>query len=50
MMKLRETITRVYVQRTGTPPWVVSKDMERDVFMLAIEAQVHGIVEHVGVE
>ena len=50
MMKLRETITRVYVQRIGTPLWVVSEDMERDVFMLATEAQAHGIVEHVGVE
>nr|YP_009690504.1 clp protease proteolytic subunit [Castanopsis sclerophylla]YP_010444440.1 clp protease proteolytic subunit [Castanopsis fordii]YP_010444525.1 clp protease proteolytic subunit [Castanopsis tibetana]YP_011017170.1 clp protease proteolytic subunit [Castanopsis orthacantha]UHM24521.1 clp protease proteolytic subunit [Castanopsis hainanensis]UQJ74840.1 clp protease proteolytic subunit [Castanopsis hystrix]QEG57282.1 clp protease proteolytic subunit [Castanopsis sclerophylla]UTE95328.1 clp prot len=50
MMKLRETITRVYVQRTGTPLWVVSEDMERDVFMSATEAQAHGIVDHVGVE
>uniref|UniRef100_A0A7N2N9K3 ATP-dependent Clp protease proteolytic subunit n=1 Tax=Quercus lobata TaxID=97700 RepID=A0A7N2N9K3_QUELO len=46
MMKLRETITRVYVQRTGTPLWVVSEDMERDVFMSATEAQAHGIVDH----
>ena len=50
MMKLRETITRVYVQRIGTPLWVVSEDMEIDVFMLATKAQAHGIVEHVGVE
>nr|UML39844.1 clp protease proteolytic subunit [Quercus wutaishanica] len=50
MMKLRETITRVYVQRTGTPLWVVSEDMERDVFMSATEAQAYGIVDHVGVE
>ncbi|KAK4584612.1 hypothetical protein RGQ29_022369 [Quercus rubra] len=50
MMKLRETITRVYVQRTGTPLWVVFEDMEIDVFMLATESQAHGIVDHVGVE
>ncbi|KAM3713123.1 hypothetical protein ACJW31_01G231200 [Castanea mollissima] len=50
MMKLRETITGVYVQRRGTPLWVVSEDMERDVFMSATEAQAHGIVDHVGVE
>nr|AJA05745.1 clp protease proteolytic subunit [Castanea pumila var. pumila] len=50
MMKLRETITGVYVQRTGTPLWVVSEDMERDVFMSATEAQAYGIVDHVGVE
>ena len=29
LLKLRETITRVYVQRTGKPIWVVSEDMER---------------------
>ncbi|KAK4558330.1 hypothetical protein RGQ29_007894 [Quercus rubra] len=50
MMKLRKTITRVYVQRTSTPLWVVSEDMERDVFMSATEAQAHGIVDRVGVE
>ncbi|MCL7050935.1 hypothetical protein MKW94_013907 [Papaver nudicaule] len=30
LLKLRETLTRVYVQRTGNPLWVVSEDMERD--------------------
>lgn len=45
LLKLRETITRVYVQRTGKPIWVVSEDMERDVFMSATEAQAHGIVD-----
>nr|UUA70324.1 clp protease proteolytic subunit [Parnassia chinensis] len=50
MLKMRETITRVYVQRTGKPLWVVSEDMERDVFMSAPEAQAHGIVDLVAVE
>nr|YP_009757545.1 ATP-dependent Clp protease proteolytic subunit [Carya sinensis]QIM59545.1 ATP-dependent Clp protease proteolytic subunit [Carya sinensis] len=50
LLKLRETITRVYVQRTGKPLWVVSEDMERDVFMSAREAQAHGIVDLVAVE
>lgn len=45
LLKLRETLTKVYVQRTGNPLWVVSEDMERDVFMSATEAQVHGIVD-----
>ena len=31
LLKMRETITRVYVQRTGKPLWVISEDMERDV-------------------
>nr|YP_010191574.1 ATP-dependent Clp protease proteolytic subunit 1 [Citrullus naudinianus]QZL38618.1 ATP-dependent Clp protease proteolytic subunit 1 [Citrullus naudinianus] len=50
LLKLRETITRVYVQRTGKPLWVVSEDMERDVFMSATEAQAHGIVDLVAVQ
>nr|YP_009253587.1 ClpP [Senna tora]YP_009762986.1 ClpP [Senna obtusifolia]ALF03776.1 ClpP [Senna tora]QIQ60168.1 ClpP [Senna obtusifolia]QKZ95240.1 ClpP [Senna tora] len=50
LLKLRETITRVYVQRTGKPLWVVSEDLERDVFMSAAEAQAHGIVDRVAVE
>nr|YP_009919865.1 clp protease proteolytic subunit [Caryodaphnopsis tonkinensis]YP_011021792.1 ATP-dependent Clp protease proteolytic subunit 1 [Caryodaphnopsis baviensis]YP_011032296.1 ATP-dependent Clp protease proteolytic subunit 1 [Caryodaphnopsis bilocellata]YP_011032377.1 ATP-dependent Clp protease proteolytic subunit 1 [Caryodaphnopsis henryi]YP_011032455.1 ATP-dependent Clp protease proteolytic subunit 1 [Caryodaphnopsis laotica]YP_011032537.1 ATP-dependent Clp protease proteolytic subunit 1 [Caryoda len=50
LLKLREILTRVYVQRTGNPLWVVSEDMERDVFMSATEAQDHGIVDLVAVE
>nr|UNA62935.1 clp protease proteolytic subunit [Leea guineensis] len=50
LLKLRETITRVYVQRTSKPFWVVSEDMERDVFMSATEAQAHGIVDLVAVQ
>nr|YP_010044929.1 clp protease proteolytic subunit [Dianyuea turbinata]QPF96095.1 clp protease proteolytic subunit [Dianyuea turbinata] len=49
LLKLREILTRVYAQRTGKPLWVVSEDMERDVFMSSTEAQVHGIVDLVGV-
>ncbi|CAN6447380.1 unnamed protein product [Victoria cruziana] len=50
LLKLCEILTRVYVQRTGKPLWVVSEDMERDVFMSATEAQAHGIVDLVAVE
>nr|YP_009996559.1 clp protease proteolytic subunit [Oberonioides microtatantha]QNQ66036.1 clp protease proteolytic subunit [Oberonioides microtatantha] len=50
LLKLRETLTKVYVQRTGKPLWVISEDMERDVFMSATEAQVHGIVDLVAVK
>nr|YP_010737814.1 clp protease proteolytic subunit [Euphorbia royleana]WEQ71951.1 clp protease proteolytic subunit [Euphorbia royleana] len=49
LLKLREIITRIYAQRTGKPLWVVSEDMERDVFMSATEAQAHGIVDLVAV-
>nr|YP_010036403.1 ATP-dependent clp protease proteolytic subunit [Crassula perforata]YP_010901116.1 ATP-dependent Clp protease proteolytic subunit [Crassula alstonii]YP_010901201.1 ATP-dependent Clp protease proteolytic subunit [Crassula columella]YP_010901286.1 ATP-dependent Clp protease proteolytic subunit [Crassula dejecta]YP_010901371.1 ATP-dependent Clp protease proteolytic subunit [Crassula mesembryanthoides]YP_010901456.1 ATP-dependent Clp protease proteolytic subunit [Crassula socialis]YP_010901541. len=50
LLNLRETITMVYVQRTGKSFWVVSEDMERDVFMSATEAQAHGIVDLVAVD
>nr|YP_009473372.1 clpP-like protease [Geum rupestre]YP_010270882.1 ATP-dependent Clp protease proteolytic subunit 1 [Geum aleppicum]ARC97219.1 clp protease proteolytic subunit [Geum macrophyllum]ARD00314.1 clp protease proteolytic subunit [Geum elatum]ARD00392.1 clp protease proteolytic subunit [Geum triflorum]QXL59063.1 ATP-dependent Clp protease [Geum japonicum var. chinense]UZG89927.1 clpP-like protease [Syringa oblata] len=50
MLQLRETITRVYAQRTGKPLWVVSEDLERDVYMSATEAQAHGIVDLVATE
>ncbi|KAL3502399.1 hypothetical protein ACH5RR_036848 [Cinchona calisaya] len=50
LLKLRETLTKVYVQRAGKPLWVVSEDMERDVFMSATEAQVYGIVDLVAIE
>ncbi|KAK3021032.1 hypothetical protein RJ639_045345 [Escallonia herrerae] len=50
LLKLRVTFTRVYVQRTGKPLWVVSEDMERDVFMSATEAHTYGIIDLVAVE
>nr|YP_010419064.1 ATP-dependent Clp protease proteolytic subunit 1 [Zhengyia shennongensis]USG52257.1 ATP-dependent Clp protease proteolytic subunit 1 [Zhengyia shennongensis]USG52341.1 ATP-dependent Clp protease proteolytic subunit 1 [Zhengyia shennongensis]USG52426.1 ATP-dependent Clp protease proteolytic subunit 1 [Zhengyia shennongensis] len=49
LLTLRETLTKVYVQRTGKSLWVVSEDMERDVFMSATEAQAHGLVDLVAV-
>nr|YP_010039073.1 ATP-dependent protease proteolytic subuni [Firmiana colorata]YP_010959811.1 clp protease proteolytic subunit [Firmiana kwangsiensis]QOY45238.1 ATP-dependent protease proteolytic subuni [Firmiana simplex]QOY45154.1 ATP-dependent protease proteolytic subuni [Firmiana colorata]WNE93776.1 clp protease proteolytic subunit [Firmiana kwangsiensis]DAC80200.1 TPA_asm: ATP-dependent Clp protease proteolytic subunit [Firmiana colorata] len=50
LLKLRESITSVYAQRTGKPFWVISEDMERDVFMSATEAQAHGIVDVVTIK
>nr|YP_010384516.1 clp protease proteolytic subunit [Laportea bulbifera]YP_010419486.1 clp protease proteolytic subunit [Laportea canadensis]UGW52701.1 clp protease proteolytic subunit [Laportea bulbifera]USG53103.1 clp protease proteolytic subunit [Laportea canadensis] len=50
LLTLRETLTKVYAQRTGNSLWVVSEDMERDVFMSATEAQAHGLVDLVAVE
>nr|YP_010610194.1 Clp protease proteolytic subunit [Paphiopedilum glanduliferum]WAO28422.1 Clp protease proteolytic subunit [Paphiopedilum glanduliferum] len=50
LLKLRENLTKAYVQRTYNPLWVISEDMERDVFMSATEAQAHGIVDLVAVE
>ena len=47
LLTLRETLTKVYVQRTGKSLWVVSEDMEE--MFLAIEAQTHGLVDLVAV-
>nr|AMD61980.1 clp protease proteolytic subunit [Tetraplodon fuegianus] len=50
VLKLRDYITRVYVQRIGKPLWIISEDMERDVFMSAQEAKTYGIVDLVAIE
>nr|QKK47906.1 ATP-dependent protease subunit [Parrya pinnatifida] len=48
LLKIRETMVGVYVQRTGKPFWTISEDMERDVFLSPEEAQTHGIVDLIG--
>nr|YP_010831806.1 ATP-dependent Clp protease proteolytic subunit [Caragana frutex]WFG50864.1 ATP-dependent Clp protease proteolytic subunit [Caragana frutex] len=47
LLKMRQTMTKIYAQRTGKPSWQISKDMERDHYMSAEEAQAHGIVDMV---
>lgn len=46
----RRRVTKEFVKRTRKPLWVIWKDMERDVFMSATEAQAYRIVDLVGVE
>nr|YP_010566524.1 clp protease proteolytic subunit [Medicago lesinsii]UZC31911.1 clp protease proteolytic subunit [Medicago lesinsii] len=48
LLKMRDTMTNLYAQRTGKAFWKIYKDMERDFFMSAEEAQAHGIVDAVG--
>ncbi|PKA55906.1 ATP-dependent Clp protease proteolytic subunit [Apostasia shenzhenica] len=31
LLKLRETLTKVYVQRTGNPLWVISEDDQQKI-------------------
>nr|CUR05190.1 clpP1 [Acacia oldfieldii]CUR05281.1 clpP1 [Acacia oldfieldii] len=50
IITMYNAIIHNYVQRTGKPSWVVSKDITRDIFMSAEEAQTHGIVDLVGIE
>nr|YP_009548863.1 clp protease proteolytic subunit [Ceratopteris cornuta]AYW15838.1 clp protease proteolytic subunit [Pteris vittata]QBF44613.1 clp protease proteolytic subunit [Pteris vittata] len=49
-LKLRDCITKVYAQRTGKPLWIISEDMERDVFLSAEEARDYGVVDLVALE
>nr|AII78943.1 clp protease proteolytic subunit [Epipogium roseum]AII78961.1 clp protease proteolytic subunit [Epipogium roseum]AIS35796.1 clp protease proteolytic subunit [Epipogium roseum] len=49
ILNLRETITRIYVQRTGNNFFTISEDMERDIFMSAVEARDYGIIDLISV-
>nr|YP_009486566.1 clp protease proteolytic subunit [Griffonia simplicifolia]AWB12789.1 clp protease proteolytic subunit [Griffonia simplicifolia] len=48
LLIMRDNITRIYAQRTGKPFWVISQDMDRDVFMSATEAKTYGIIDLIG--
>uniref|UniRef100_UPI0030FF2BC6 clp protease proteolytic subunit n=1 Tax=Dactylicapnos grandifoliolata TaxID=1549782 RepID=UPI0030FF2BC6 len=50
VLSLRETVIRLYSQRTGQFSWVVAFDLERDEFLTPTEAKIHGIVDAVGVD
>nr|YP_010015678.1 clp protease proteolytic subunit [Rhipsalis baccifera]QOI72662.1 clp protease proteolytic subunit [Rhipsalis baccifera] len=47
IISIRETITRVYSERTGKPFWMISQDLERDFYMSAMEAKDYGIVDRI---
>ena len=49
VLTLKDNITQLYAQRTGLPVQVISREMERDMFMSAKEAQSLGIVDRVTV-
>jgi ATP-dependent Clp protease protease subunit len=44
---LRDYITKCYIERTGNLGEVIQRDLDRDVFMSAIEARAYGIVDAV---
>jgi ATP-dependent Clp protease protease subunit len=50
VLTLKDNITQLYAQRTGLPVQVISREMERDMFMSAKEAQSLGIVDRVTVD
>nr|YP_010280466.1 clp protease proteolytic subunit [Patrinia monandra]UKG23298.1 clp protease proteolytic subunit [Patrinia monandra] len=45
ILEMRESVTRVYAQRTGKPFAIIWADMDRDLFMSATEAKAYGIVD-----
>ena len=47
LLKMQKTMTNIYAQRTGKASWQIYKDMERDLYMSAEEAQAHRIVDMV---
>ena len=47
MLELRNTIADIYAENTGKPVDVIQKDLERDYFMSATEAQDYGIIDRV---
>nr|YP_009663178.1 ClpP [Ipomoea goyazensis]QCU81928.1 ClpP [Ipomoea goyazensis] len=46
-LKLRESIAEIYAQRTGNPTWIISRDMDRDVFFSARQARSYGIIDDI---
>lgn len=50
IMKIRDSIVNIYAQRTGQPSWVIMEDMERDAILSPEDAQVHGIIDDIGIE
>nr|YP_010253512.1 clp protease proteolytic subunit [Ipomoea pes-caprae]AGW97805.1 clp protease proteolytic subunit [Ipomoea pes-caprae]QTZ17790.1 clp protease proteolytic subunit [Ipomoea pes-caprae]UKO32455.1 clp protease proteolytic subunit [Ipomoea pes-caprae]UTQ74936.1 clp protease proteolytic subunit [Ipomoea pes-caprae]BDR62594.1 ATP-dependent Clp protease proteolytic subunit [Ipomoea pes-caprae] len=46
-LKLREHIAEIYSQRTGNPTWIISRDMDRDVFFSARQARIYGIIDDI---
>ena len=47
MLELRNTIADIYAENTGKPVDVIQKDLERDYFMSATEAQDYGIIDRI---
>nr|YP_009758369.1 ATP-dependent Clp protease proteolytic subunit [Vavilovia formosa]QIN90175.1 ATP-dependent Clp protease proteolytic subunit [Vavilovia formosa] len=47
LLLIRQMITNIYSQRTRKPFWQIYKDMERDFYMSAEEAQAYGIIDTV---
>ncbi|KAJ3667668.1 hypothetical protein LUZ60_018301 [Juncus effusus] len=47
MLELRNTIASIYAKNTRKPLSVIQRDLEREKYMSATEAQAYGIIDHV---
>jgi ATP-dependent Clp protease protease subunit len=47
IIKTRQKLNQIYVERTGQPLEKIERDTDRDFFMSAEEAKAYGIVDEV---
>jgi len=47
IIKTREKLNQIYVDRTGQPLEKIERDTDRDFFMSAEEAKAYGIIDQV---
>ena len=47
ILKTREQLNKIYAERTGQPVEKIARDMERDYWLTANEAQEYGLVDQV---
>ncbi|MCL1634060.1 ATP-dependent Clp endopeptidase proteolytic subunit ClpP [Luteimonas sp. SX5] len=47
ILYLRERLNQIYADHSGQPLEQIERDMERDRFMSAVQAQEYGLIDHV---
>lgn len=47
MVKIKQRLNKILSERTGQPPEVIARDVERDFFMTAEEAKAYGLIDEV---
>lgn len=47
IIKTRQKLNQIYVERTGQPLDKIERDTDRDFFMSAEEAKAYGIIDQV---
>lgn len=47
IIKTKQKLNQIYVERTGQPMDKIERDTDRDFFMSAVEAKEYGLIDHV---